>query len=287
MGFSQGSDDLGVVSAHMYRPFQWLYAGPFAATPGAMSTPYPPEQNVNLYAEYDGSGGRVRWQLVPQRAHLGDGAVSMRPLMNGESIGYLYTVVESPGATRVPARLAANVPAALFVNGERVIDDASASGSEPAYERVRLREGLNEILVKLHGDENASVYFNLGDEASMAPDEFSNNLWELIDSFQRFIDYSHSGESDEEVHRTVTLRYEDATASSVSVIGSFNGWSPEHSRMRRVANDTWEITISLAPGRYTYRLLVDNRRQILDPDAKETEADGYGGRNSVLIISDE
>lgn len=287
MGFSQGSDQLGVVSSHMYRPFQWLFAGPFRAAPGAMSTAYPPERHVNLYADYEGASGRVGWKMVPQRAHLGDGAVSLSPMVRGECVGYLYTVVSAPGPIRVPARLAASVPAALFVNGERVIDDASAAGNEPAYERVQLREGLNEIMIKVRGDENASVYFDLGDEMAMAPDEFSNNLWELIDSFQRFVDYTHSGGGDEEVHRTVTLRYVDETAGSVSVIGSFNGWSPEHSRMKRVSNNTWEITLSLAPGRYTYRLLVDNRKQILDPGARETEADGYGGRNSVLVIADE
>ena len=287
MGFTQGTDDLGVVSAHMYRPFQWLFAGPFTASPGAMSAQLPPERGVNLYAEYDGAGGKVGWRMLPSRAHLGDGAVSLAPLVSGEAIGYLYTVVQSPDIVEVPARLGAGVPAALFVNGERVIADASIAGNEPAYERVVLREGLNEILIKVHGDENAAVYFNLGDESAMAPDEFSNNLWELIDSFQRFVDYASSGDEAGEVHRTVTLRYVDAAASSVSVIGSFNGWSPEHTRMRRLEGDTWEITLSLTPGRYTYRLLVDNRRQILDPAASETEPDGYGGRNSVLVISGE
>jgi 1,4-alpha-glucan branching enzyme len=87
-----------------------------------------------------------------------------------------------------------------------------------------------------------------------------------------------------EVQKLVTIHYYDPEANSVSVIGTFNGWSPESSRLREVSDGVWEITLHLLPGKYAYRLLINNRQQILDPRCSIQEPDGYGGKNSVLYI---
>jgi 1,4-alpha-glucan branching enzyme len=82
----------------------------------------------------------------------------------------------------------------------------------------------------------------------------------------------------------LTLRYTDPNANSVSVIGTFNGWTPENATMRRTGKGSWEITLSLLPGKYAYRFLVNNRKQILDPSCPYEEPDGYGGKNSVIYV---
>jgi hypothetical protein len=55
--------------------------------------------------------------------------------------------------------------------------------------------------------------------------------------------------------------------------------------MRRAPGGTWEITLSLRPGKYAYRFLVNNRRQVLDPNCPIEEPDGYGGKNSVIYVA--
>jgi 1,4-alpha-glucan branching enzyme len=53
----------------------------------------------------------------------------------------------------------------------------------------------------------------------------------------------------------------------------------------RVAGDgIWSIVKPLSPGRYEYKFVVDRNSWLIDPNALETVDDGYGGKNSVLIV---
>ena len=146
---------------------------------------------------------------------------------------------------------------------------------------------MNNIMIKVAGEQTSRIFFKLGDDDNLASDEFNNNLWQLVGNFGEFEERTRrieAGET-EDVQKLVTLRYSDSGAHSVSVIGTFNGWSPEHSRMRRVPNGSWEITLSLRPGKYAYRFLINDRQQVLDPHCTTEEPDGYGGKNSVIYIT--
>jgi 1,4-alpha-glucan branching enzyme len=68
------------------------------------------------------------------------------------------------------------------------------------------------------------------------------------------------------------------------VIGTFNGWSPDQSPMRRLESGVWEIVLSLPPGKHSYRFLVNNRVQVVDPMSRTLEPDGFGGENSILFV---
>jgi 1,4-alpha-glucan branching enzyme len=54
--------------------------------------------------------------------------------------------------------------------------------------------------------------------------------------------------------------------------------------LQKSAEGKWELTLSLAPGRYPYRFLIDQKKQVLDPSTGITEPDGYGGQNSVVVV---
>lgn len=41
----------------------------------------------------------------------------------------------------------------------------------------------------------------------------------------------------------------------------------------------------MPPGKYEYKLLLDNERITIDPDNPESVYDGFDGRNSVLRIA--
>lgn len=74
-------------------------------------------------------------------------------------------------------------------------------------------------------------------------------------------------------------------ASKVAVIGSFNEWKPDGFQMQRDATQgVWTFALPLEKGRYEYAFLVDGTRMIPDPNALMHEDDGFGGRNSILIL---
>ncbi|RLC49629.1 MAG: hypothetical protein DRZ79_05635, partial [Candidatus Cloacimonadota bacterium] len=53
----------------------------------------------------------------------------------------------------------------------------------------------------------------------------------------------------------------------------------------KVAGDgIWTIIKPLEPGRYQYKFVVDRNTWVTDPNGLETVDDGYGGKNSVLIV---
>jgi hypothetical protein len=279
--------DLGTISSSFFKPYQWLFVGPFQAAEHALSTQYPPEKSVDLRRGYTGIGSRITWQVLRESANANYGEVLMWGSLSPAGVGYLYTVIESSmEKLQCPVYLASNAPAVLFVNGDRVLEYQPGPDRVAAQKSIRVLRGMNNILIKVVGDQNSRVFFKLGDDTNLASDEFNNNLWELVGDFGEFQERSRriqAGET-EDVQKLVTLRFDDPGANSVSVIGTFNGWSPEHSRMRRDTGGTWEITLSLRPGKYAYRFLVNNRQQVLAPNCPHEESDGYGGKNSVIFV---
>jgi hypothetical protein len=74
-------------------------------------------------------------------------------------------------------------------------------------------------------------------------------------------------------------------ASTVEVIGSFNRWSPEGFQMQwDERHELWILSVQLDRGRHEYAFLVDGRIIVSDPKALMNQEDGFGNRNSILII---
>jgi hypothetical protein len=71
-------------------------------------------------------------------------------------------------------------------------------------------------------------------------------------------------------------------AEAVAIYGSFNNWIQTKNYCAKEGNG-WVCRIDLAPGKYTYRFLVDGVG-LLDPANSATEDDGNGHTDSVIII---
>ena len=82
--------------------------------------------------------------------------------------------------------------------------------------------------------------------------------------------------------KSVEFTLQAPQASSVVVAGSFNDWDPRKARLTR-DGDGWKTSISLAPGRYEYRFVVDGQ-WLTDPNCKERVRNDYGSTNSVLVV---
>jgi hypothetical protein len=81
----------------------------------------------------------------------------------------------------------------------------------------------------------------------------------------------------------VEFTYFDSHARKVSVVGSFNQWSPDAHVMER-SGDRWSLEVELPPGRYEYAFLIDDRVWKSDPGSLVNERSGFGPSNSILIV---
>jgi hypothetical protein len=283
--FANG-EEVGLISSKLFKHYQWLTVGPFPGKPDALEYRYPPEIRANLFDTYPGALGQLAWQTLPVSSYADDGKLALGGLVPEGSVGFLYTVLEtaSPRASKV--LFESDDPAVLYVNGEPVCHSTGRRASSSRQRAsVSLKTGVNNVLIKTHSSGNSTVFFQLGDEEDLMSDEFNNNLWELVDGYQELVDRDRNRRAEtEQVQRRVTITYRDTGATSVSVVGSFNGWSAANSTMRKNKYGEWEISVFLAPGRYTYRFLVNGSVEIVDPASAYTEPDGYGGQNSVLYV---
>jgi hypothetical protein len=71
-------------------------------------------------------------------------------------------------------------------------------------------------------------------------------------------------------------------AEAVAIYGSFNNWIQTKNYCAK-EGDGWVCRLDLAPGKYTYRFLVDGVG-LLDPTNPATEADSNGLVDSVIVI---
>ena len=81
----------------------------------------------------------------------------------------------------------------------------------------------------------------------------------------------------------VTFSYQKPSAQTVLVAGDFTGWSQAPLALKKDKSGVWKKTISLPPGRYEYRLLVDGE-WMDDPQCAHRQPNQFGGQNCVCIV---
>jgi 1,4-alpha-glucan branching enzyme len=82
----------------------------------------------------------------------------------------------------------------------------------------------------------------------------------------------------------VRFEFTHPTAKTVCIAGTFNHWKPEAKTLHSTGTGIWWKETNLAPGTYEYCLVVDGK-WMPDPLARESVANPFGGRNSVLRVA--
>ncbi|MBN1699297.1 MAG: isoamylase early set domain-containing protein [Spirochaetales bacterium] len=86
---------------------------------------------------------------------------------------------------------------------------------------------------------------------------------------------------------TVNMKFTLAApeASSVALVGDFNGWDTAKTPLRKTGEGMWQIDVRLKKGRvYTYNYVIDGEEWITDPAALINVDDGFGGESSLLKL---
>ena len=87
-----------------------------------------------------------------------------------------------------------------------------------------------------------------------------------------------------EPHR-VRFVFVAPTASRVALVGDFNGWDTDATRLRREPGEAaWSASVDLAPGWHAYAFVVDGAEWVPDPLAPLAPADGFGTPRSVVVV---
>lgn len=73
--------------------------------------------------------------------------------------------------------------------------------------------------------------------------------------------------------RLVRLIFDDPSARQVAVVGDFNGWRGDATRMQRdERTGRWAVTLALHDGEHRYAIVVDNTRWAGDQSARSGDS---------------
>lgn len=91
----------------------------------------------------------------------------------------------------------------------------------------------------------------------------------------------HASPNDAGPH-AVVFHYE-GPGHSVCITGDFNQWKTDTHCMQKKGR-IWSIQIPLRHGPAHYAFIVDGQHWVMDPNALYVENDGFGRRNSVVMV---
>ena len=73
-------------------------------------------------------------------------------------------------------------------------------------------------------------------------------------------------------------------AQDVSLVGDFTSWEGEPLNLKKQKSGVWKATVSLSPGTYEYRYLVDGQWRD-DPECQDRRWNSFGSQNCVRTVA--
>jgi 1,4-alpha-glucan branching enzyme len=83
--------------------------------------------------------------------------------------------------------------------------------------------------------------------------------------------------------KRITFKLEASEAKEAILVGDFNNWDVKKHRMKKDNKGRWTKIVTLAPGRYEYKFLVDGQWQN-DPGNVQTVHNSLGTLNNILTV---
>ena len=83
--------------------------------------------------------------------------------------------------------------------------------------------------------------------------------------------------------RRITFKFEASEAKEAILAGDFNSWDTKKHTMKKDDKGRWTKIVTLAPGRYEYKFLVDGEWQN-DPNNDQVVSNSFGTLNNHLTV---
>jgi len=83
--------------------------------------------------------------------------------------------------------------------------------------------------------------------------------------------------------RRVTFKLHAPEAKDVRISGNFNEWAFDGAPLKKDTNGTWKTLVSLEPGTYEYRFVVDGEWRD-DPECPLRVENPFGSQNCVRVV---
>jgi len=83
--------------------------------------------------------------------------------------------------------------------------------------------------------------------------------------------------------RKIQFDFSASEAAAVHLAGDFNNWDSQATPLRMDKKGLWKTTISLKPGRYEYRFLVNGNWEN-GVSCSNCVPNGFGSMNCVRIV---
>jgi len=83
--------------------------------------------------------------------------------------------------------------------------------------------------------------------------------------------------------KRITFKLEAPEAKEAILVGDFNSWDLKKHTMKKDNKGRWTKIVTLAPGRYEYKFLVDGQWQN-DPGNDQMVHNSFGTVNNILNV---
>jgi hypothetical protein len=71
---------------------------------------------------------------------------------------------------------------------------------------------------------------------------------------------------------------------SIALVGAFNDWDADSTKLTEVSPGVWTVSLRLRPGIYEYQFILDGKQRVTDPTMPQSTSD-FGSPNSVVKVS--
>jgi 1,4-alpha-glucan branching enzyme len=83
--------------------------------------------------------------------------------------------------------------------------------------------------------------------------------------------------------KRITFKLEAVEAQQATLVGDFNSWDEKKHVMKKDKKGRWTKIVTLAPGRYEYKFLVDGQWHN-DPSNDQMVPNTFGTHNNILQV---
>jgi len=146
---------------------------------------------------------------------------------------------------------------------------------------TRLREAASQGKPIIEYDKHCAAFH---DYENLTEEIFSQEAEMQMGVLRSEFDLEARDQVRKQTEREIIFTLEAPINVSVKIAGDFNNWMPQALHLTNFPDrPMWQRVISLKPGSYRYKYLVDGQ-WVTDPRSDATVDDAYGGANSVIHV---